>query len=401
MSKTVPPSATPAPFPYKINDPEEFTRNMLRLVEEGTRAMTDLMERADAKPSPFTPASEMATASETLSELTQNWMKDPTAFAEAQAKLYASYGEVWTNTVKRMLGETVAPVVTPAQGDNRFKDPEWSSNPFFDFWKQSYLVTTNWAEDLMAHTQGLDERAQQKALFYMRLLASAASPSNNPVLNPEVLRETFKSNGANLVKGMSLLAEDMEKSGDLLQISQTDTDAFRVGENLALTPGKVVFQNELLQLIQYSPTTGEVHETPIFFVPPWINKFYILDLTPAKSLIKYVVDQGFTVFVVSWVNPDEKLAHKTFDDYMIQGVLEAGKAVCKETGVKSCNVLGYCVGGTMVASTLSYLAAKGEAPFNSAVSWRPPTPTHTPRQTLAMCGISAVAMVSPFFCRVT
>ena len=365
MPKTVPPSATPAFFPYKINDPEEFTRNMLRLVEEGTRAMTDLMERADAKPSPFTPASEMATASETLSELTQNWMKDPTAFAEAQSKLYASYGEVWTNTVKRMLGETVAPVVTPAQGDNRFKDPEWSSNPFFDFWKQSYLVTTNWAEDLMAQTTGLDERAQQKALFYMRLLASAASPSNNPVLNPEVLRETFKSNGANLVKGMSLLAEDMEKSGDLLQISQTDTDAFRVGENLALTPGKVVFQNELLQLIQYSPTTEEVHETPIFFVPPWINKFYILDLTPAKSLIKYVVDQGFTVFVVSWVNPDEKLAHKTFDDYMIQGVLEAGKAVCKETGVKSCNVLGYCVGGTMVASTLSYLAAKGEAPFNS------------------------------------
>ena len=364
MSKNVTPPVLP-PASYTIDNPEEFARNMLRLVEQGTRAMSDLLARNDAKPSPFSPASEMATATETMQALTQSWMKDPVKLAEAQTKLYASYAEVWNNTLKRMMGDRVAPVASPAPGDNRFKDPEWSNNPYFDFWKQSYLVTTNWAEDLMANTPGLDERAQQKAQFYMRLIASAASPSNNPAMNPEVVRETLKTNGANLVKGMSLLAEDMEKSGDLLQISQTDTDAFKIGENLALTPGKVVFQNDLLQLIQYTPTTDEVHETPIFFVPPWINKFYILDLTPAKSFIKYVVDQGFTVFVVSWVNPDERLAHKTFEDYMIEGVLEAGKAVCKETGVKTCNVLGYCVGGTMVATTLSYLAAKDVPTFNS------------------------------------
>jgi polyhydroxyalkanoate synthase subunit PhaC len=353
------------PFSYRIDNPEEFARNMLRLVEEGTRAMTDLMERADAKPSPFSPANEMSVAQETLTTIAEKWMADPAKLAEQQTKLYASYAEVWNNTLKRMMGEQVTPVAAPEPGDTRFKDPEWSSNPYFDFWKQSYLVTTKWSEELMALTPGLDEKARQKAEFYMRLLASAASPSNIPAMNPEVMRETFQSNGANLVKGMSLLSEDMEKSGDLLQISQTDTSAFVVGKNLALTPGKVVFQNDLLQLIQYTPTTDTVHETPIFFVPPWINKFYILDLTPAKSFIKYVVDQGFTVFIVSWVNPDAKLSHKTFEDYMIQGVLEAGKAVCRETGVEKCNVLGYCVGGTMVATTLSYLAALGKSPFNS------------------------------------
>jgi polyhydroxyalkanoate synthase subunit PhaC len=364
MPKTVPPNTPPA-YPYAIGNPEEFARNMLRLVEQSTRAMNDLLERADAKPSPFSPANEMATAQETLSAIAQTWMSDPVKLAEAQTKLYAAYAEVWNNALKRMLGENVPPVAAPAPGDNRFKDPEWSANPYFDFWKQAYLVTTNWAEQMTEQTPGLDERAQQRAKFYLRLVASAASPSNIPALNPEVMRETFRTNAANLVQGMSLLAEDMERSGDLLQISQTDTDAFRVGENLALTPGKVVFQNDLLQLIQYAPTTAEVHETPILIVPPWINKYYILDLTPAKSLIKFIVDQGFTVFVVSWVNPDERLAHKTFEDYMLGGVLEAGKAVCKETSAEACNILGYCVGGTMVACTLSYLAARGETPFKS------------------------------------
>jgi len=372
-SSTQPP-AQPGPaapgtamtFPYKIDDPEVFARNMLRLVEEGTRAMTDLMERNDAKPGPFTPAKELQQATEMLTGLAQNWMADPVKLAEAQAKLYTAYSEVWTNTMKRMLGEEVKPVASPAPGDNRFKDPEWSTNPYFDFWKQSYLVTSNWAEELMENTPGLDEKTHQKALFYMRLIASAASPTNIPALNPEVLRETFKTNGENLVRGMSLLAEDMEKSGDLLQISQTDTAAFRVGGNLAMTAGKIVFQNPLLQLIQYTPTTQEVHETPIMFVPPWINKFYIMDLTPAKSLIKYVVDQGFTVFVVSWVNPDVTLASKTFEDYMIEGLLQAREAIVEETGVKKPNILGYCVGGTLVATTLSYLAAKQQDLFNAA-----------------------------------
>jgi polyhydroxyalkanoate synthase subunit PhaC len=365
MPKTVPPTPLPA-FGYQIKDPEEFTRNLLRVVEAGTRAMTDIMDRADAKPSPFSPASEAGNAKDTLAAIAQAWSQDPAKLAEAQTKLFKAYADVWAHSVQKMLGHEVNPVVEPGPGDNRFKDPEWSTNPYFDYWKQAYLVTTNWAEEMLAKTPGLDERAQQKANFYMRLVSSAASPSNIPALNPEIMRETFASNAANLVRGMTHLCEDMEKSGDLLQISQTDTESFVVGQNLALTPGKVVFQNDLLQLIQYTPTTKSVHETPIFFVPPWINKFYILDLTPPKSLIKYVVDQGFTVFVVSWVNPDATLADRTFEDYMLDGILEAAKAVCTETGVKQCNVLGYCVGGTLVATTLAYLAARGgDNPFKS------------------------------------
>ena len=194
-------------------------------------------------------------------------------------------------------------------------------------------------------TEGLDPRTRQKAEFYLRQISSALSPSNNPFMNPEVLRETLASNADNLVKGMEFLVQDMSRSSDLLKISQTDTTAFEVGRNLAVTPGKIVFQNEILQLIQYAPATEKVREIPLLIVPPWINKYYILDLTPPKSLIKYIVDQGFTVFIISWVNPNEKLAHKTFEDYMQEGILCAADAVERETGAKKCNVVGYCVGG--------------------------------------------------------
>jgi polyhydroxyalkanoate synthase len=183
--------------------------------------------------------------------------------------------------------------------------------------------------------------------------------------NPEVVRETFATNAQNLVQGMAHLAHDMEKSGDLLKISQTDTTAFEVGKNLATTPGKVVFENDIFQLIQYAPTTDKVREVPLLVIPPWINKYYILDLTPPKSLLKYAVDQGFTVFVVSWVNPDERLSHKTFDDYMLEGALAAADAVSRETGIEKINVVGYCVGGTLLGSTLAYLAARGDEPFRS------------------------------------
>jgi polyhydroxyalkanoate synthase len=360
-------AAAPAPsLPLTVENPEAFARNILKVMEQGTRTWSEMIERADAKPGPYSPAAETANAAEAMVTLMQSWMKDPMRLAEAQTELYVSWANVWNASMRRALGEEVAPVVEPAPGDARFKDPEWQTNPYFDFWKQLYLVTANWADGLLDRTEDLDERTRQRAAFYLRLVSSAMSPANIPAMNPEVLRETFRTNAENLVQGMMQLAEDMERSGDLLQIRQTDVEAFRVGENLALTPGKVVFQNDLLQLIQYSPTTLEVHETPLLIVPPWINKFYILDLTPPKSLIRYAVAQGFTVFVVSWVNPDERLAHKTFADYMCQGVLEADRAIKRETGAARTNILGYCVGGTLVATTLSYLAAVGETPFASA-----------------------------------
>jgi poly[(R)-3-hydroxyalkanoate] polymerase subunit PhaC len=345
---------------------EELSLNLMRLFEQSGRVMTEFVDRADSKMGPYSAATEIGEATNTLSDLTRMWLADPAKFAEAQGTLMRSYADLWNNTVQRMLGLEVDPVAQPDPGDNRFKDPEWTANPYFDFWKQAYLLTANWAEQQLQDTEGLDERTRQKAEFYLRQLSSALSPSNFPMTNPEVLRETLSSNAENLVQGMTLLAEDMSHSGDLLRISQTDVDAFEVGRNLASTPGKVVFQNDILQLIQYAPTTDKVRERPLLFVPPWINKFYILDLTPAKSLIKYLVGEGFTVFVISWVNPDGHLSHKSFEDYMQEGVLTAADAVRRETGVDKCNAVGYCVGGTLLATTLAYVAARGEEPFASA-----------------------------------
>jgi polyhydroxyalkanoate synthase len=365
MPKPKPEPETYLP-PFQAVNAEELARNLLRLFEQGGNVLTEFIERNDTKMGPYSAANEITEATTTLSDLARQWLADPTRFAEAQGTLLRSYGELWNNTVYRMLGHEVTPVAEPEPGDSRFKDPEWSANPYFDFWKQAYLVTAKWAEEMLENTEGLEGRTRQRAEFYLRQVASALSPSNFPLTNPEVLRETLATNAENLVQGMSLLAEDMRKSGDLLKVSQTDTTAFDVGRNLATTPGKVVYQNDIFQLIQYAPTTNKVHELPVLIVPPWINKYYILDLTPAKSLIKFIVDQGFTVFIISWVNPDSHLSHKSFEDYMQEGILTAADAVKRETGVDKCNVVGYCVGGTLLATTLAYLAARGEEPFNSA-----------------------------------
>lgn len=358
-------SAAVDPTTYKIPDPEEFTRNLLKAYEDGGRAVTEFLDRSDTRLTPFSAASEMTRATETMSAVMARWMSDPTKFAQSQAELMGSYAELWNRTLQRMMGSKTDPVIEPAPTDNRFRDPEWSSNPYFDFVKQAYLLTTRWAEDNLAHTEGLDEAGRHKAEYYFRQMTSALSPSNFPMTNPEVVRETMTTNARNLVSGVSHLLDDLKGSGDLMRISQTDATAFEIGRNLAMTPGKVVFQNELLQLIQYTPTTDKVREIPILMAPPWINKYYVLDLTPQKSFIKYVVDQGFTVFVISWVNPGAELADVTFEDYMIQGLLTAADAVRRETGLEQINVLGYCVGGTLVGTTLAWLAARGEAPFKS------------------------------------
>jgi len=351
---------------YQISNPEEFARNFLKLIEESGKAMSTMIDKADTKGGAWSPANEMAEATRAMGELMQHWMSDPGKLAEAQADLANNYMEVWNNSMRRMMGEDVAPIAAPGSGDNRFKDPDWSNNPYFDYWKQLYLVTTDWAEKLLDHTDGLDENERLKAEFHMRQVATALSPSNFPLTNPEVLRETMSSNARNLVEGMSNFVNDMAKSDDLLKISQTDLEAFEVGRNLAVTPGKVIYQNDILQLIQYAPATEEVHRTPLLIVPPWINKFYILDLTAQKSFIRFAVAQGFTVFVISWVNPDGHQAQKNFIDYMKEGILSAADAVQRETGEAHCNILGYCVGGTLLAATLAYLAARGDERFTSA-----------------------------------
>ena len=353
---------------YQVQDPAEFGRNMLRLVEEGGRVWAELVTRAanGNGTNPFPTAGDMNEASQAFSNLSQLWLQNPTRLAEAQTALAAGYVEIWTNTLRHMMGNPAKAVAEPEPGDNRFKDPEWSTNAYFDFWKQSYLLTTHTLEKLVDDVEGLDDRTRHKAEFFLKQLSSALSPSNFPMTNPEVVRETFKTNAANLVDGMRQLLTDFERSSKGLQITQTDTSAFEVGRDLAVTPGKVVFQNDVLQLIQYTPTTERVRNVPLLVVPPWINKFYILDLTQPKSFIKFAVDQGFTVFVVSWVNPDEHLKNKTFEDYMREGILSAADAVTRESGVKKINVLGYCVGGTLLATTLAWLAQRGEEPFKAA-----------------------------------
>lgn len=359
------PGATSLFSNYLITNPEEFAANILKAFEKGSDALTKLADRPDAKGGPYSTASELSAASDTLMTLVRLWLSDPVRLSEAQAHFLTQFAALWNNVLMRMVGMPVAPLIEPASNDNRFKDPEWTHNPFFNFCKQAYLLACKWAEDQLKATPGLDGRERHRAEFYLRQMTSAYAPSNFLATNPEVLRETFRTNAQNLVNGVTLLAEDMGRSKDLMKISQSDVSAFELGRNLATTPGKVVYQNDLLQLIQFEPTTDKVRERPIMMVPPWINKYYILDLTAQKSFIKYVVDQGFTVFVVSWVNPDEKLADKTFEDYILEGILAAAEAVRRETGIQDINVLGYCVGGTALSTGLAYLAQRGEELFKS------------------------------------
>ncbi|HEU4380467.1 MAG TPA: class I poly(R)-hydroxyalkanoic acid synthase [Hyphomicrobiaceae bacterium] len=371
MQKKAPDTAKPVPVAvdfsaYQISNPEEFGRNMLLLLEEGSQVLSGFLERANGKVGPLSTASELTDAAKLFIEVAQSWAGDPIKLAETQGELVRDYLQLAGATTQRLMGVEVPPVAEPEPGDNRFKDPEWEHNPYFDFCKQTYLITMRWLDEVLQKTDGLDERTRQRAEFYLKQLGSALSPSNFPITNPEVLRETFATSGKNLVQGMANLVRDMERSGDVFSITQTDLDAFEVGRNVATAPGKVIFQNDLLQLIQYEPTTQKVHEVPLLIVPPWINKFYILDLSPQKSFIRYMVSQGFTVFVVSWVNPDQRLAHKTFEDYMTEGILAATEAVRRETGCDKTNVIGYCVGGTLLGTTLAYLAARGEDPFESA-----------------------------------
>jgi polyhydroxyalkanoate synthase subunit PhaC len=351
---------------YQTSNPLDFARNVLRLLLESGRVISNFMERADESANFGAPAGGLADAAEMTNAVLAAWTKNPASLFEAQTSLFLSYADLYSSAVRRILGEEVLPVVAPEPGDTRFKDVEWSSNPVFDFWKQAYLINAQYAEDLLNRTDGLDPRTRKTIEFQLRLLTSALSPSNFPMTNPEVVRETLATNAKNLVQGIRHLVSDMEKSGDVFTISQTDTHAFEVGRDLATTAGKVIFQNDIFQLIQYAPRTEKVHEVPLLIVPPWINRYYILDLTPQKSFAKFAVDQGFTVFIMSWVNPGARLAQKTFENYLFDGLLLAANAVTRETGIRKGNVLGYCIGGTLVGSALAYLAARDEERFASA-----------------------------------
>jgi polyhydroxyalkanoate synthase len=357
-----------ASIPAKIGtvDIEQFSRNLARLVEEGGRALAAYLKPREEGHDDKELADEVTEVVKTLSEVAEYWLSDPQRTVELQTSLGKAYLDLWASAVRRLAGEEAAPVVVPASGDKRFSDPEWSQNQFFDFLKQAYLLTAQWADKLVADAADLNPHTKQKAEFYVRQIINALAPTNFVLTNPELLRETLTSNADNLVRGMHMLAEDIQRGGGHLKIRQSDSSMFEVGRNLAVTPGKVIYQNELMQLIQYAPSTETVLKCPLLIVPPWINKFYVLDLTPEKSFIKWCVDQGLTVFCISWVNPDERLAQKTFDDYVRQGPIAALDAIKEAVGEDKVHAIGYCVGGTLLAITLAAMAARGDDRIASA-----------------------------------
>ncbi len=339
---------------------EVFGQNMLQAFELAGQVMSRLLEDKSKRAPELTFSDGLTEATKVMAPIVQYWANDPSRLAVEQSKLTRDLVELWGRTHKRFLGEEVEPVFKSQVSDARFNDREWRENPFFDFIKQAYLLMGTWSGDMIEKAEGVDTHQKHKAQFYLTQIVSALSPSNFPLTNPEVLRATIGSNAQNLRQGMSQLLADLQQSGDLLRIRQTDMSAFEVGRNLATTPGKVVYQNEIIQLIQYAPTTPSVREVPLLIIPPWINKFYILDLNPQKSFVKWLVDQGLTVFLVSWVNPDARLSHKTFEDYVNEGFLAAVDAACQITQQPQINALGYCVGGTLVASALAHMAARGD-----------------------------------------
>jgi poly(R)-hydroxyalkanoic acid synthase, class I len=351
--------------PYLIKDPQAMAMNAARAMENLGKAASEWL-RPRERGEIVDPVSEPVTQLiKTMSKVAEYWMSDPKRTIEAQSLLLNELFGIWMKSLQRLSGEQ-PPEQVPSVTDKRFTDEDWRKNPFFDFLRQAYIAVSAWAEKLVSEAEGLDDHTRHKAAFYVRQLTAALSPANFIVTNPQLYRETVATHGANLVKGMQMLAEDLAAGRGELRIRQTDTTQFEVGRNMAVTPGKVIAQNDLCEIIQYEATTKTVLKRPLLICPPWINKFYILDLNPQKSFIKWCVDQGHTVFVISWVNPDERHADKDWEAYIREGVDFALDTIEKVTGEKEVNAIGYCVGGTLLSAALALHAAEGNTRIASA-----------------------------------
>lgn len=355
------PPTTPQLVP---SDPVQFAENMAEV--------TRLSARLSAAVSPDGAAEHSAELTESGNEVAQTFasvwqslLVNPERFARAQTDLWHSYFTLCDYAARRMAGEDAAPPTDRGASDKRFKDDAWQSTGY-DVLRQGYHLLDEWARKVVGAAEGLDEHTRHKAGFYLNQLLSAASPSNYLATNPELLHQTMMENGANLVRGLKALERDLEAGGGTLKLKQTDTSPFTLGENIAATPGSVIFRNHLCEVIQYAPTTSRVQKRPLLFVPPWINKFYVLDLNEEKSLIRWLVAEGHTVFVISWANPDERHARLDFTDYMRDGIMEAIDVVTTSTGEAEITAIGYCIGGTLLAATLAWMAAEGDRRVASA-----------------------------------
>lgn len=352
---------------YIVQNPEAFANNLARAAEEAGRAVAAFLKpREEGRRDGEDVNDEISEIVTTLSKVGEYWISDPERAVQAQTALWTNYMSLWSSSLQRMQGQEAQPAIKPTQGDKRFSAEDWEQNQFFDFLKQFYLITSKWAQQMVEEADDLDEHTKSKADFYVQQLSNAVSPSNFLLTNPELLKETVQSDGENLVRGMRMLAEDMIAGDGELKMRQSDPKKFKVGENMAVTPGKVIFQNDICQLLQYTPITTKVLKRPLLIVPPWINKFYVLDLNPEKSFIRWAVERGHTVFVISWINPDERQSGKSFEHYMKEGILEALNQVETATGEKKVNAIGYCVGGTLLSVTLAYMAAKKDTRIASA-----------------------------------
>jgi polyhydroxyalkanoate synthase subunit PhaC len=345
-------------------DPVKLAESLAAAAEKSAKLMGEFVARNAGKQAAV--ASDELGLGKAFMELAAKMLANPARIAEGQMRLWRDYMTLWQSSMLRMMGAQALPVAEPAQGDKRFKDAGWHEHFLFDYMKQSYLITARWLHEQVASVEGLSEPAKKKVQFFTRQYIDALAPSNFALTNPEVFRETVSSGGQNLVRGLNNLLDDIERGNGQLRISMTDPKAFELGVNIATTPGKVVYQNALMQLIQYEPATAKVRKRPLLIIPPWINKYYILDLREKNSFIRWAVSEGMTVFVVSWVNPDAKLAHKDFEDYLVDGPLAALDAVRDATGEPDANVIGYCLGGTLLAATLGWLAAKKQKRIASA-----------------------------------
>ena len=347
---------------FKLPDPAEIGRSMADIAERSQRIVGEWLKRQASEehaPDPLNIASAFM-------EMTARLIANPARLVAAQFGFWQDYMTLWQNTARRIMGAETEPVIDASSTDRRFKDDAWRENEVFDFIKQSYLLSARYVQDVVRQVDGLDAKTAQKVDFYSRQFVDAMSPSNFLLTNPEVLRKTAETGGENLLKGLNNLLSDLEQGKGRLRIRMTDMAAFKLGENIGVSPGKVVYQNDLMQLVQYTPSTEKVLKRPLLIAPPWINKFYILDLRPRNSFVRWAVAQGHTVFVISWVNPDEKLAEKGFEDYMKEGYLAALDAIEQATGEREVNAIGYCLGGTLLASTLAYMATKKDDRIRSA-----------------------------------
>jgi polyhydroxyalkanoate synthase len=353
--------AAPAISPFITGaDFGVMAENMAELVDQGRKALAVAIGGVEAGDARSELAASVADATRTLGHVAEYWIAKPDRVALAQAELYGGLSEIWRQTMLRYAGEDAPPIIPQDPADKRFAASEWREVPFFDWLRQSYLFASRWAGDLIDKTEGLDPQMRNKAAFYTRLISSAVSPSNFVPTNPELLRATIEAKGENLVRGLRMLAEDISAGHGMLKIRQSSDQKFELGVNMATTPGKVIWRNEVMELIQYAPTTDEVYVRPLLITPPWINKFYVLDLNSEKSFVRWAVEQGLTVFIISWINPDESKAEKGFEAYMHEGVLTALDVIEKATGQSKVTAAGYCVGGTLLAVTLAYMAATGD-----------------------------------------